>query len=488
MYLPYVITFLAYFTIILIIAGFAKRHTHDTEDFVLGGRRLGYWIVAMGAGASDMSGWLLLALPGLVYVSGMNQFWMPLGLSIGAFINWTFVAKRLRVYTEVARNSLTIPAFFENRFRDESGILRLVTSIAVIVFFMIYVSSGFVSGAVLFQSTFDLSYHSALLIGAVVIITYTCVGGFLAVNWIDLLQGSLMWIALLTVPAVTLYALLHMHGNTQPLHDQFQWVFSSHKLGLIGIFSLLAWGLGYFGQPHILVRFMAINDKKKLVQSTIVCMTWMVMSLIGALFVGFFAHYYFAGHPLADPESAFLQLAKELFNPYIAGVLMAAVLSAVMSAVAAQLLASSSSLAEDVYARFIQAEETDRQGLLFNRLAVLIIAGAALFLARDPHSTVLNLVSYAWAGLGASFGPLILCCLFWKRATRNGAIAGIIMGGVTVIVWKNLAHFGGIFSLYELCPAFILSLLSIIIVSLLDKKPGAEVIEQFNQFKKTLAT
>lgn len=484
--LDYLIVFSIYFAIVLMIGVIASRYTTNTQDFVLGGRKLGSWIVALGAGASDMSGWLLLGLPGAVYLLGFSQIWMPLGLILGALINWMVVAKRLRIYTEFAGNSLTIPQFFENRFQDSHGLLRLVTSIAVIVFFTLYASAGFVSGAVLFQSTFNLPYHEALLIGASVIIVYTCVGGFLAVNWIDLFQGSLMWLALLVVPIMTLWAMHHGHSTAPliPLHERLQQFMAAKRLGLIAIVSLLAWGLGYFGQPHILVRFMAAKNPNHIRQSAWICMSWMTMSLIGAVFTGLFGKWYFSGTPLQNPESVFLMLAKELFNPYITGVLLAAVLSAVMSTIAAQLLASSSSLAEDIYFRFFKKEETAKQGLFSNRVAVLVIALIALYLAHDPNSRVLTLVSYAWAGLGASFGPLILCSLFWSRTTRNGGIAGIIIGGVTVIVWKELAYLGGIFSLYELFPAFFGGLLAIIVVSLIDKKPDASIVAAFEQVKQ----
>ncbi len=484
--LDYIIVFSIYFIIVLTVGMIASRYTENTQDFVLGGRKLGSWIVALGAGASDMSGWLLLGLPGAVYLLGFSQIWMPLGLIIGALINWTVVAKRLRVYTEFANNSLTIPEFFENRFHDKSGILRLVTSIAVIVFFTLYASSGFVSGAILFQSTFNLSYHEALLLGASVIILYTCIGGFLAVNWIDLFQGSLMWLALLVVPIMTLWAMHHGHSSAPliPLHDRLQQFMAAKPLGIIAIVSLLTWGLGYFGQPHILVRFMAAENPNNIRQSTWICMIWMTMSLVGAVFTGLFGKWYFAGSTLSNPESVFLMLAKELFNPLITGTLLAAVLSAVMSTIAAQLLASSSSLAEDIYFRFFRKEETSSQGLFLNRVAVLVIALAALYLAHDPNSRVLTLVSYAWAGLGASFGPLILCSLFWSRTTRNGAIAGIIVGGATVIIWKQLAYLGGIFSLYELFPAFFAGLITIFVVSLIDKKPDESILNNFEQVRR----
>lgn len=480
----YSIIFVIYFLIVFMIGYMASRKTHDTEDFVLGGRKLGRWIVALGAGASDMSGWLMLGLPGGVYLLGLSQIWMPIGLIMGAWINWLVVAKRLRIYTQQANNSLTIPSFFENRFHDESGLLRLATSIAVVTFFTIYVSAGFVSGAVLFQSTFGLSYHMALGIGAAVIISYTCLGGFLAVNWIDLFQGCLMWCALMVVPAMTFWALHGSHGTQgalSSLSELWSHFFQHSTATWVRILSLLAWGFGYFGQPHILVRFMAAKDPKQIRQSTWICMSWMILSLVGAVLTGLFGSWYFSARPLANPESVFLLLSQALFNPFFAGILLAAVLSAVMSTIAAQLLASSSSLIEDLYARFIQKETSGKQGILFNRIAVLLIAGVSLYFAHDPNSRVLSLVSYAWAGLGASFGPLVLMSLFWKRTTRNGAIAGIIVGGLTVILWKHYVFLGGVFAFYELLPAFIFSMLSIFIVSLLDNPPKQPVIAEFER-------
>lgn len=483
--LDYGIIFFVYFCIIFVIGYLASRQTNNTADFVLGGRRLGRWIVALGAGASDMSGWLMLGLPGGVYALGLSQIWMPIGLIIGAALNWGIVAKRLRIYTQEAKNSLTIPAFFENRFHDTSGLLRLVTSLAIIIFFTLYVSAGFVGGAVLFQSTFNLSYPIALSIGAVVIIAYTCLGGFLAVNWIDLFQGTLMWLALMVVPCMTLWSLIHQHGvnSSSLLTNQFSF-FSQHSLSTIAIISLLAWGLGYFGQPHILVRFMAAKNPKDIRQSAWICMSWMTLSLIGAVLTGFLGYLYFLNRPLVNPETVFLVLSKTLFTPLCAGILLAAVLSVIMSAIAAQLLASSSALMEDLYMRFVRQEKDGHQGILWNRIAIIIIAGIALFLARNPDSRVLAMVGYAWAGLGASFGPLMLFSLFWSRTTRNAGIAGIIIGGATVLIWKHYAYLGGLFALYELIPGFILGGFTIGLVSLLGKPPADSIRAEFEKVRQ----
>lgn len=488
MYTPYIIVFTVYFLIVLLVGYVSTHYTHHHADFVLGGRRFGPLIVALGAGASDMSGWLLLALPGAVYTSGINALWLPVGLALGAGLNWTFVAKRLRIYTEKAHNSLTIPSFFENRFHDTTGALRLITSIVVILFFTFYVSSGFVSGAILFETTFGINYHFALFIGAAIIIFYTSMGGFLAVNWLDLFQGTLMWLALLLVPIVTFLVLFKAPEASSVLHQVTlsTFTFSSHSAGWMAAISLFAWGLGYCGQPHILVRFMAIKDHNHIPRSTLICMSWMVMSLAGAVLTGLLGHFYFAAHPLANPESVFLQLSKVLFNPYLTGFLLAAVLSAVMSTIAAQLLASSSSLAEDIYYRYFRRQASPRELLLVNRIAVVIIALLALSFALNPHSTVLNLVGYAWGGLGASFGPLILCSLFWKHTTVKGALAGIVTGAAVIIIWKQLYSLGGIFELYEIVPAFLASLVTIIGVSLKTQKPNAQTLEIFEEYQREL--
>ena len=461
---------------------YTSRYNQSLSDFVLAGRSLGGVVAAMGVGASDMSGWLLLGLPGAAYATGIHVIWMPIGLTLGAYFNWQFIAKRLRIYTEVASDSLTIPSYFEHRFFDDSKVLRVVTALTILVFFTFYTASGFVGGALLFSSTFNMDYHWALWIGATVIITYATLGGFLAVNWTDLFQGTLMFFALVLVPVTALWSL----GGWQPTFTMIEkvnvnFVNALSRESWITIISLLAWGLGYFGQPHILVRFMAVTTPQEIPKARFICMNWMIMSLYGAVFVGFIGIAFFHENPLTDPETVFLRLAKTLFNPWMAGFLLAAVMSAIMSTIAAQLLASSSSLTEDFYHTFIHKKARSRELVFVSRLAVVLIALLAVFIAQNPKSSVLQLVSYAWAGLGASFGPVVLLSLFWPRMTRNGAIAGILVGGLTVIIWKYLVKFGGIFELYAILPAFVLGCIAIILVSLLDQKPAQKIVDQFKQ-------
>lgn len=461
----------------------ASRRTRNLADFLLGGRSLGGAMAALGAGASDMSGWLLLGLPGAVYTLGLQEIWLPIGLSIGAYLNWQFVAKRLRVYSEIANNSLTIPAYFDNRFRDTSGILRVVTASAVLIFFTFYAAAGFVGGALLFQSALGINYTTALWIAGILLVGYTAIGGFLAVSWTDFFQGSLMFFALLLVPLVTLSDLNgHWDAaitNIQNINPQLTDVFAN--ISFLTICSLLAWGLGYFGQPHILVRFMATKSAKEIPKARFICMTWMILSLYGAVFTGFIGIAYFSTTPLTDPESVFLILAQSLFSPWIAGILLAAVLSAIMSTIAAQLLASSSAVTEDFYHRFLRKKAGAKESILISRLTVIIVALMAIGLAYNPESSILNLVAYAWAGLGAAFGPVMLFSLFWRRMTRNAAVAGIILGGASVIIWKQLYAWGGLFTLYEIIPGFILASVAIIVVSLLDKKPAPEIEAEFTQ-------
>ncbi len=521
---PTITTFLIYFSAIITVGIFASRVTKNLSDFVLGGRSLSGAIAAMGVGASDMSGWLLLGLPGAIYALGIREIWLPIGLSIGAYFNWQFIAKRLRIYTEVAKDSLTIPAYFDNRFHDDSKLLRIVTATAVLVFFTFYAASGFVSGAVLFQTTFHLDYHLSLWVGAIIIIGYTSIGGFLAVNWTDFFQGSLMFVALMVVPISAFY---HLDGWQQmfdtikqiDIHD----VDAFTGVSIVSIISLLSWGLGYFGQPHILVRFMATRNPNEIPKARFICMTWMVLSLYGAVFTGFIGIAYYANAPLANPETVFLEFTRQLFNPWIAGILLAAVLSAIMSTIAAQLLASASALSEDFYSTFVRKNASNKELVIVSRLTVLIVALLAVSLAQNPKNSVLQLVGYAWAGLGAAFGPVILLSLFWKRMTRNAAIAGVISGGIMVILWQQLrgiakgatselgdmllslyqltsgnahatlTHIGHsfmahkeIFELYPLVPGFILSILAIVITTFLTEKPSEAIYQEFATFQDIL--
>ncbi|WP_347552594.1 sodium/proline symporter PutP [Pseudalkalibacillus hwajinpoensis] len=479
--LPTLVTFIVYLVGMLVIGLIAYRMTSNLSDYVLGGRRLGGSVAALSAGASDMSSWLLLGLPGAMYAGGMSQIWIGIGLAIGAYLNWQFVASRLRRYTEVANDSITVPDYLENRFRDGSKALRVLSAIVILVFFTFYTSSGLVGGAILFESSFGMSYEAALWIGALVIISYTFLGGFLAVSWTDFFQGILMFLALVIVPIVALYEMggwsetVNQVGATDTTYLD---IFTG--MSFMGIISLLGWGLGYFGQPHIITRFMAVKSSKEIPKARLVGMTWMVLSLFGAIFTGFIGIAYFSGG-LANSETVFIQFTQVLFNPWVSGFLLAAILSAIMSTIDSQLLVSSSAVAEDFYKAILRKNASQTELVWVGRIAVLAIALLAILLAYNPDSSVLDLVSYAWAGFGAAFGPVIILSLFWKRMTRNGALAGIIVGAVTVILWAQLS--GGLFDLYELIPGFILAWIAVMAFSFVGKGPGEEIEAEFEAAK-----
>ncbi|TMW73436.1 sodium/proline symporter PutP [Alteribacter natronophilus] len=484
------ITFIVYLIGLLAIGLFAYRMTNNLSDYVLGGRRLGGGVAALSAGASDLSGWLLLGLPGALYVSGMGEMWIGVGLAIGAYINWQFIAKRLRIYTEIAGDSITLPDYFENRFHDRSKILRVISAVFILLFFAFYTSAGLVGGAVLFENSFNLDYTAALWIGAAVIISYTFLGGFLAVSWTDFFQGILMFLAIIIVPFVAVSEMggwsetMSHVGNIDPAYlDGFS------GMTAVGLISLLAWGLGYFGQPHIITRFMAVKSSREIPKARLVGMTWLVISLTGAMFVGLVGIAYFesfTASPLNDPETVFIAFTQVLFHPVVAGFLLAAILSAIMSTIDSQLLVSSSALTEDFYKAIFRKDASQKELVLVGRLGVVVIAFIAIALAYNPDSTVLDLVAYAWGGFGAAFGPVIIMSLFWKRMTRNGAAAGIITGGLMVIIWTNLdivGLTGGVWDMYEIVPGFAAGLIAITVVSLMGAPPSDEIQQEFDSVK-----
>ncbi|ASF38163.1 sodium:proline symporter [Halobacillus halophilus] len=493
------ITFIIYLIGMLGIGFAAYRLTSDLSDYVLGGRRLGPGVAALSAGASDMSGWLLLGLPGAIYASGLSEAWIGVGLAIGAYLNWQFVARRLRVFTEVANDSITVPDYLENRFRDKSHVLRVISAAVILLFFTFYTSSGMVAGAKLFEASFALSYTQALWLGAIVTISYTFLGGFLAVSWTDFVQGILMFLALIAVPIVAISELggwnnaVDAVGQIDPAHLNMV-----QGVGALAIISSLAWGLGYFGQPHILVRFMALRSPKDVPKARFIGVGWMVLGLYGAIFTGLVGLAYIntadvsdlstfnaevmsegGVQMLADAEKIFITFSQILFHPIIAGILLAAILSAIMSTIDSQLLVSSSALAEDFYKALFRPNATERELVWVGRVAVAGIALIAVLIAGNPDSSVLDLVSYAWAGFGAAFGPIIILSLFWKGITRNGALAGIIVGAVTVVIWGDFLS-GGIFDLYEIVPGFILNLIVAVAVSAAGEPPK-EIIEEFDE-------
>lgn len=470
----------------LLIGYFAYKRTSNLSDYMIGGRGLGAAVTALSAGASDMSGWLLMGLPGAMFSQGLSASWIAIGLTIGAYFNWLYVAPSLRTYTETANNSMTIPAFLENRFGDHSNMLRLTSGLVIIVFFTFYVSSGMVSGGVLFETTFNLDYKVGLWIIASVVIAYTLFGGFLAVSWTDFVQGLIMVIALILVPVVTIMkvgglgpAFSEIKGIDPKLFDVFK------GTTLLGIISLMAWGLGYFGQPHIIVRFMAISSVKEIKKARRIGMGWMIFSVGGAMFTGFIglAYYSKQGLKLSDPETIFIELSEILFHPLITGFLLAALLAAVMSTISSQLLVTASSLTEDVYKTFFRRSATDKELMFISRISVLVVSVISVIIAFDKNGTILSLVGYAWAGFGAAFGPVILLSLYWKRMNRWGALAGIIGGAVTVIIWANVPVL--VNTLYEIIPGFIVSLAAIWIVSLLTPEPNEKLQREFDQYKQS---
>ena len=478
---PMLVTFVIYILGMVLIGFIAYRSTKNFDDYILGGRSLGSVVTALSAGASDMSGWLLMGLPGAIFLSGISESWIAIGLTIGAWLNWKIVAGRLRVQTEHHDNALTLPDFFSSRFEDKSKLLRVISAVVILIFFTIYCASGVVAGARLFESTFGMDYQTALWAGAAATILYTLVGGFLAVSWTDTVQASLMIFALILTPIIVLISTGGVDTTFLAIEAQNPANFDMLKgATFVGIISLMGWGLGYFGQPHILARFMAADSVKSIAKARRISMTWMILCLAGTCAVGFFGIAYFSAHPdLAGPvtenrERVFIELAKILFNPWIAGVLLSAILAAVMSTLSCQLLVCSSALTEDFYKAFLRKNASQRELVWIGRLMVLAVALIAIAMAADPDNRVLGLVAYAWAGFGAAFGPVVLISVLWKGMTRNGALAGIVVGALTVIVWKQIDVWG----LYEIIPGFLLASIAIILVSKLGS-PSQAMVQRF---------
>lgn len=479
---PMLVTFLVYILGMIVIGLVAYRATNNFDDYILGGRSLGSVVTALSAGASDMSGWLLMGLPGAIYLSGISESWIAIGLTVGAYLNWKLVAGRLRVHTEANNNALTLPDYFTSRFEDTSKLLRVISAVVILVFFTIYCASGIVAGARLFESTFGMSYETALWAGAAATIIYTFIGGFLAVSWTDTVQASLMIFALILTPVIVILAvggidtsMLVIEAKNPANLDMFK------GLNLIAIISLMGWGLGYFGQPHILARFMAADSHQTIRKARRISMTWMILCLAGAVAVGFFGIAYFENNPSQagtvseNGERVFIELAKILFNPWIAGILLSAILAAVMSTLSCQLLVCSSAITEDLYKAFFRKKASQRELVWVGRLMVLLVALIAIALAANPENRVLGLVSYAWAGFGAAFGPVVLISVMWPRMTRNGALVGMLIGAITVIVWKQY----GWFNLYEIIPGFIFASVAIVVVSLMGRAPSQAIQMRF---------
>lgn len=475
--------FILYIGVMMAIGVYYYRCTRNMSDYFLGNRKLGAWVTSLSAEASDMSGWMLMGVPGFAYLAGLNAGWIAVGIAIGTWANWRFVAARLRKYTELANNSLTLPEFLENRFEDKSGLLRIVPAVFILIFFIIYTSSGFVSAGRLFETVFGIPYQYAIFIGAGSVVFYTLIGGFMAVSRTDFIQGVMMFFAILVVPitagmamgglGATLSAIDSVqHSMLEPLTKP-----DGSVLGAIELISLLAWGIGYFGQPHILVRFMAISSSKEIKQATRIAMTWVVVSLVAAVAVGMAGRVYLTV-PLegTEAEKVFLVMTNTMFPPVVAGLVLSAVLAAIMSTASSQLLVAASAFAQDFYRTLLRKNADQKELVWISRASVLIIASLAIFLGLNPNSFILDMVAYAWAGFGAAFGPALLMSLFWRRTTRNGVLAGIVVGGVTVLIWKQLALFG----LYEIVPGFLLSVLAIFVVSKLGEEPGKKITDTFD--------
>ena len=472
-----------------------RKSSSNSEEFLIGGRKMGAAVTALSAGAADMSGWLLMGLPGAMYFTGLSSAWIAIGLTTGCLLNYIFVAPRLRVYTELAQNSITLPVYFENRFKDKSRLLRITSSILILVFFTLYTSAGMVSGGKLFESAFHMDYMSGLWMTSVVVVLYTFLGGFLAVSLTDFVQGTIMVLALVIVPIVVIYEIGGV-GETVSLINQKGPNYLDLFKGTttVSILSLMAWGLGYCGQPHILVRFMAIDKPSDLAKARNIGITWMIFTVGGALLVGLIGIAYllkfdqttmniFDGSK-TESETIFIYFSRVLFHPLIGGFLLSAILAAVMSTISSQLLVTSSSLTEDIYKAFIKKDATPKQLLTASRLSVLIVAIIAVLLSLTPKDSILNLVGNAWAGFGAAFGPLIVFSLFWKKTTWQGALAGMLVGGSVVLVWVYIDH--PFKDWYEMIPGFLSSVIAIYVVSLFTQQPNKEIDQEFDEVKEIL--
>lgn len=496
------------YLISMIMVGFVFYRKNSTHaDYILGGRGMNVWVTSMSAQASDMSGWLLMGLPGMAYLLGAGTTeaaWTAIGLAFGTYLNWLIVAKPLRKYTQVAGDAITIPDFLKKRFHSNSNTLRVFAALFILIFFTVYTSSMFAAGAKLFDYIFGIGYMPALILSVAVVTIYTFLGGFKAVCWTDLFQGMLMFVAIIVV-ALFMYAGLGKSG--------FEWsqlgeipLGATKGFGVMGIVSAIAWGLGYFGQPHVLVRFMAIKSSKEIKPARRIAMVWVVISLALAVIIGMLANPFLkqlmaqgqlesgilgADGMLLDSEKVFMVLVQHMFPTVIAGVLLAAVLAAIMSTADSQLLVSSSSFSSDIYNTIINKNASEKHLLNISRITIVVIAIIACLLALDPNSSVFEIVAHAWAGFGAAFGPIILCSLFWKRCNEKGALAGVVSGGAVALLWAYVPaaiwgeNLPAIFTVYEIIPGFIISLACIFIVSLLTKAPSQEVLDEFDSVKKS---
>ncbi|MCU0845224.1 MAG: sodium/proline symporter PutP [Spirochaetes bacterium] len=473
------VTFIVYLVLLMAIGVYFYRTTSNLEDYLLGGRGLGRWVTAFSAQASDMSGWLMMGLPGAVYLGGMPAAWIAIGLFIGTALNWRLVAARLRVYTQKT-HSLTLASFFEERFKDPSGLLRMITALITLIFFTIYASSGLVASGKLFESMFHIDYAAAVVLGGAFIIAYTFLGGFLAVCYTDLLQGALMLVAIIVVPAVGFY----MAGGPSAIASEMAsrgipaGLFPAGGISVLAIVSATAWGLGYFGQPHILTRFMGIRSGSEVPGATAIALVWVALSLAGAIAVGLIGIPLFKGLSGGNEEKVFIYMIDTVLAPWIRGVMLAAVLSAIMSTIDSQLLVSSSTLTEDFYRKAVKRDASEREMMIVGRVSVILISVIALLLALKPGNTILGLVAYAWAGFGAAFGPVVLAALFSRDTTWQAALAGMLTGTIVLVVWKSLG-LGA--QLYEIVPGFAANVVAIVIVNRFTRGAGEAARHEFDE-------
>jgi len=479
MSIPTLVTFIAYFIILLGIGFYFYRRSANIEDYLLGGRAMGSWVTALSAQASDMSGWLLMGLPGAIYLGGMGNSWIAIGLFIGTVLNWKLVSTRLRVYTQKT-NAITLPCFFEARFKDPTGLLRIVSAIIILIFFAIYASSGLVATGLLFESTFGVNYYDAIIIGGLVIIAYTFLGGFLAVCWTDLLQGALMVFAIVIVPVLT----YHTVGGAQAIKEAMaskgistSLIPQGQKLPVLAVISTMAWGLGYFGQPHILVRFMSVKSLQKLSKSMAIAIIWVFLSLGGAVIIGFIGIAMFDNLSGGEEEKVFIYIISRLFNPWFGGILLAAIFSAIMSTIDSQLLVLSSALSEDFYLKSIRKQASEKEIIWVGRACVILTSIIALIIAFVSDKTILEIVAFAWAGFGAAFGPLVLFALFSRKTSWQSALAGMVTGTVVLVLWKQVELSN---TMYEIVPGFISNCLTIFLVNTFVGQKDESILKEFD--------
>ncbi len=495
-----IIAFVLYLTMMVSIGLRDMKRVSSSDDYFLGGRKLGGFVAALSAQASDMSGWLLMGLPGAVYALGTGEIWIAVGLFIGTVLNWLFIASKLRRYTIQSGNAITLPRYFENRFRDKSRILLVVSAAAILIFFLVYTASALAAGGKLFNTVFGLNYHAALIIGAVVILTYTLLGGFAAVCDTDFIQGSVMLIGLIVVPLLAIAltgngtGAAEASGNAMFLNPFYD---GGEKISFVSIISQLGWGLGYCGMPHILVRFMAVKDEKELNKAKAVGIGWDALSLFFACMIGVVGRSCLTQDLTAtgDHEKVFILMILSVFTeklalPLIGGIFLCGILAAIMSTADSQLLVTASSVTEDFYKGFLGRKPSDKQAVWISRMVVLTVALLAFIIAWNPDSSVMTLVSDAWAGLGAAFGPTVLLSLYWKRINRQGAAAGIAAGAITVILWDYIPFVGGstlgsVTGLYSLVIGFAVSLAAIIVVSLATPEPEKEIVAEFEKVQRS---